>query len=56
MINLGFTKEYTHAPQYFNTGLFFILTFSENKPKWKSLFNGKDLKGWEVYLLLSHIQ
>jgi hypothetical protein len=27
---------------------FFILTGSENKPKWKSLFNGKDLKGWEV--------
>ena len=27
---------------------FFILTFSENKPKWKPLFNGKDLKGWEV--------
>ena len=22
---------------------FFILTGSENKPKWKSLFNGKDL-------------
>ena len=27
---------------------FFILTGSENKPKWKPLFNGKDLKGWEV--------
>ena len=27
---------------------FFILTGSENKPKWKSLFNGRDLKGWEV--------
>src|SRR6187399_3184633 len=27
---------------------FFILTGSENKPKWKPLFHGKDLKGWEV--------
>jgi len=27
---------------------FFILTGSENKPKWKSLFNGKDLDGWQV--------
>jgi len=24
-------------------GLFFILTGSENKPKWRSVFNGKDL-------------
>jgi hypothetical protein len=27
---------------------FFYSDSSENKPKWKSLFNGKDLKGWEV--------
>ena len=27
---------------------FFILTGSENKPKWKPLFNGKNLKGWQV--------
>src|SRR4030095_4453164 len=27
---------------------FFILTGSGKKPKWKSLFNGKDLKGWKV--------
>jgi len=26
----------------------FTLMGSENKPKWKSLFNGKDLKGWQV--------
>ena len=26
----------------------FALMGSENKPKWKSLFNGKDLKGWQV--------
>ena len=26
----------------------FILIGLGNKPKWKSLFNGKDLKGWQV--------
>lgn len=27
---------------------FFILTGSENKPKWKTLFNGIDLKEWQI--------
>jgi Domain of Unknown Function (DUF1080) len=26
----------------------FMLTATDNKPKWKSLFNGKDLDGWQV--------
>ena len=30
---------------------FFILTGLEKKPKWKSLFNGKDLSGWQVKIV-----
>jgi hypothetical protein len=30
---------------------FFILTGSDKKPKWKSLFNGKDLDGWQVKIV-----
>ena len=29
--------------------ILFLSAFTQDKKKWKSLFNGEDLSGWETY-------